>query len=162
MRTEGSTRRLPQERPKGSIASALFGKSMQTILAQLYGCADEEFYLSQIARSTGTTPSSLQDGLAALTLAGIIDRTVRGHQVYYRANLACPVFAELRGLVVKTFGVADVLRNALWPLDGRIDAAFIYGSVVRGEERTERDIDLFAIGEVSSGEVIEALVPAQR
>jgi predicted nucleotidyltransferase len=150
------------QRSKGSVASALFGKSMQTILAHLYGRPDEEFYFREIARSTGTTPSSLQRDLAALAHAGIIDRTVRGHQVYFRANRACPIFDELRGLVVKTFGVADVLKNALRPLAGRVDAAFIYGSVARGEERAESDIDLFVIGEVSSGEVIEALASAQR
>ena len=135
---------------------------MQAILAHLYGRSDEEFYFREIARSTGTTPSSLQRELAALARAGIIDRTVRGHQVYFRANRACPVFDELRGLVVKTFGVADVLRSALRPLAGRIEAAFIYGSVARGEERAESDIDLFVIGKVSSGEVIEALAKAER
>src|SRR6266568_2566151 len=160
MRTSASSHR-PQ-RGKGSIASALFGKSMQAILAHLYGRPDEEFYFREIARSTGSTPSSLQRELAALTQAGIIDRTVRGHQVYFRANRACPVFDELRGLVVKTFGVADLLRNALRPLADRIDAAFIYGSVARGEERAESDIDLFVIGEVSSGDVIEALAKAER
>ncbi len=162
MRTEASAHGPPPQRAQGTIASALFGKSMQAILAHLYGRPGEEFYLREIARSTGTTPSSLQRDLAALAHAGIIDRTVRGHQVYFRANRACPVFDELRGLVVKTFGVADVLRNALRPLAGRIDAAFIYGSVARGEERTESDIDLFVIGKVSSGDVIEALAPAQR
>jgi predicted nucleotidyltransferase len=162
MRTEASAHGPPPQRAQGTIASALFGKSMQAILAHLYGRPGEEFYLREIARSTGTSPSSLQRDLAALAHAGIIDRTVRGHQVYFRANRACPVFDELRGLVVKTFGVADVLRNALRPLAGRIDAAFIYGSVARGEERTESDIDLFVIGKVSSGDVIEALAPAQR
>ncbi|MGB7541187.1 MAG: nucleotidyltransferase domain-containing protein [Burkholderiales bacterium] len=135
---------------------------MQAILAHLFGRPDQEFYLREIARSTGTTPSSLQRDLAALAHAGIIERTVRGHQVYFRANRACPVFDELRGLVVKTFGVADVLTDALRPLSARIDAAFIYGSVARGEERTESDIDLFVIGSISSGEVIEALAKAER
>lgn len=162
MRTNASAHKPPPRSAKGPIASALFGKAMQAILAHLYGRPDEEFYLREIARSTGTSPSSLQRDLAALAHAGIIERTVRGHQVYFRANRACPVFDELRGLVTKTFGVADVLRDALRPLDGRIDAAFIYGSVARGEERTESDIDLFIIGEVSSGEVIEAFAKAGR
>jgi DNA-binding HxlR family transcriptional regulator len=90
MRTEASAHRSPPQRAKGSIASALFGKSMQAVLAHLYGRPDEEFYLREIARSTSTTPSSLQRDLAALTHAGIILRTVRGHQVYFRANRACP------------------------------------------------------------------------
>jgi hypothetical protein len=156
------TKRPAAAKPPSPLASALFGKSMQAILAQLYGRPDEAFYLRELARSTGTAASSLQRELAALTRAGIIERTVRGHQVYFRANRACPVFDELRGLVVKTFGLADVLRYALQPLSSRIDAAFVYGSVARGEERAESDIDLFVIGSVSSGDVIEAIVPARQ
>ena len=135
---------------------------MQAILAQLYGRPDQEFYLRELARLTGTAPSSLQRDLAALTRAGIILRTARGHQVYFRANRTCPVFEELRGLVVKTFGVVEILRAALQALTGRIESAFVYGSVARGEARAESDIDLLVIGKVSSGDVIEALAPAQR
>lgn len=135
---------------------------MRAILTQLYGRPDQEFYLRELARSTGTAPSSLQRDLAALTRAGIILRTARGNQVYFRANRACPVFAELRGLVVKTFGVAEILKEGLHALSDRIEAAFVYGSIARGEERAESDIDLFIIGTVSSGDVIEALAPAQR
>jgi predicted nucleotidyltransferase len=149
-------------RRRSPLASALFGKSMQAILARLYGRPDEAFYLRELARLTGTTASSLQRELAALTRAGVIERTVRGQQVYFRANRACPVFDELRGLVVKTFGIADVLKDALQPLADRIDAAFVYGSVARGEERAESDIDLFVVGSVSSGDVVEALVPARQ
>ena len=135
---------------------------MQAILAQLYGRPDQEFYLRELARSTDTAPSSLQRDLAALTRAGIILRTARGHQVYFRANRTCPVFEELRGLVVKTFGVVEILRVALQVLADRIESAFVYGSVARGEARAESDIDLLVIGKVSSGDVIEALAPAQR
>jgi len=145
-----------------SVASVLFGKSMQAILAVLYGRPDEEFYLRELARSSGTTASSLQRDLAALARAGIVLRTERGHQVYFRANRACPVFDELRGLVVKTFGVVEILKEALRPLADRIDAAFVYGSVARGEERAGSDIDLLAVGEAGFGELIEALAPAQR
>ena len=135
---------------------------MQAILTQLYGHPDQEFYLRELARSTGTPPSSLQRDLAALTRAGIILRTGRGHQVYFRANRTCPVFEELRGLVVKTFGVVEILRDRLQPLTDRIESAFVHGSVARGEARAESDIDLLVIGKVSSGDLIEALAPAQR
>jgi len=135
---------------------------MRVILATLYGRPDEEFYLRELARVAATTASSLQRDLAALVSAGIILRAVRGHQVYFRANRACPVFDELRGLVVKTFGIVDVLKQVLQPLSDGIEAAYVYGSVARGEEGATSDIDLFVLGEVSFGDVIEALAPAQR
>jgi uncharacterized protein len=163
MRTHAHTSTRSNSPPAAaSLASALFGKSMRAILATLYGRPDEEFYLRELARVTATTASSLQRDLAALVGAGIVLRALRGHQVYFRANRACPVFDELHGLVVKTFGVADVLKQALQPLADSIDAAFVYGSVARGEERAASDIDLFVVGEVSFGDVIEALAAAQR
>jgi predicted nucleotidyltransferase len=158
--TPASTQSIAPPAP-APLASALFGKSMQAILATLFGRPDEEFYLRELARAAATTPSSLQRDLAALVRAGIVLRTTRGHQVYFRANRACPVFAELHGLVVKTFGLVDVLRQALQPISGRIDAAFVYGSVARGEDRAASDIDLFVVGEATFGEVIEALASAQ-
>ncbi len=135
---------------------------MRAILATLYGRPDEEFYLRELARAAATTASSLQRDLAALVDAGIVLRAARGHQVYFRANRACPIFDELRGLVVKTFGVADVLKHALQPLADGIEVAFVYGSIARGEERAVSDVDLFVVGEVPFGDVVEALTQAQR
>lgn len=163
MRTSAhTTMRSNSPPPAASLASALFGKSMRSILATLFARPDEEFYLRELARVAATTASSLQRDLAALVGAGIVLRALRGHQVYFRANRACPIFDELRGLVVKTFGIADVLKQALQPLSDAIEAAFVYGSVARGEERAASDIDLFVVGEVSFGDVVEALTPAQR
>ncbi len=158
MRTQ--PRRRPVRRDT-TVAGALFGASRRAILALLYGRPDEAFYLREIARTAGLTPSSLQRDLATLTDAGIVERTRRGHQVYFRANRECPVFDELRGLVVKTFGVLDVLRDALAPLEPRVAIAFVYGSVARGEDRPGSDVDVLVVGDVKFGEVVEALAASE-
>ena len=41
------------------------------------------------------------------------------------------MFAELRGIVLKTSGLADVLRTALAPLAAQIEHAFVFGSVAK-------------------------------
>lgn len=89
-------------------------------------------------------------------------RTRRGNQVYFQANPQCPVFAELRGIVLKTAGVGDVLRAALAPIAGRIQLAFVYGSIARGEPRQDSDIDLCVVGNVTFAEIVEALASAQE
>jgi predicted nucleotidyltransferase len=68
----------------------------------------------------------------------------------------------LRGLVVKTVGVADTLRAALAGLAERIQVAFIYGSVAKGQERRASDVDVMVIGEVSFAEASEALGGSQK
>jgi uncharacterized protein len=133
--------------PRG-IASALFGKGMRAILQQLYGRPDRRFYVREIARGARTSPSSLQRDLAALAAAGIIERQEDGRQVYYQANANSPIFNELKGIVTKTFGVADFVREVLRPHEKHIRAAFIYGSVAKGTEAPGSDVDLLVIGDL--------------
>jgi predicted nucleotidyltransferase len=143
-------------------APSLFGKTRQTLLALLYARADEEHLQENLIQLAGLGRGAVQRELEFLARAGVVRRTVRGRQVYFQANRDCPIFAELRGLVVKTAGVADALRAALGPLAGRIRAAFVYGSVAKGTEGRASDVDVMVIGEVTFAEVSDALGRAQK
>ncbi|MEO7106069.1 MAG: nucleotidyltransferase domain-containing protein, partial [Rhodoferax sp.] len=71
------------------------------------------------------------------------------------------VFAELRGLVLKTMGLADVLRTALVPLAPQIDLAFVYGSVAKQQDTAHSDIDVMIISaSLGYADVFGALEPA--
>ncbi len=145
-----------------AISATLFGKTRRAVLSLLYGHADSAFYLRQIVRAAGGSVGAVQREVKRLSEAGIIRRMARGRQVYYQANPESPVFAELKGLVIKTAGVGDVLRGALALLADRIRVAFIYGSLARGEEREGSDVDLLVVGEVTFAEVVSALSGAQE
>jgi predicted nucleotidyltransferase len=82
--------------------------------------------------------------------------------VHYSANVESPVFAELAGLLRKTAGLADVLRDALTPVAGKIEGAFVYGSMARGTEHAHSDVDLMIIGDVDFADAAMALAPAQE
>jgi predicted nucleotidyltransferase len=73
--------------------------------------------------------------------------------VYFQADTGCPVYPDLRGLLLKTSGLVDVLRSALAAVMGRIQFAFVYGSIARSHERSESDVDLMIIGEVDLSEI---------
>lgn len=152
---------MGSEQITASLSATLFGKTRQALLAQLYSHPDEAFYVRQIIRAVRGGLGAVQRELKELTQAGIIQRQVRGRQVYYQANSQCPIYAELRGIVLKTAGAADVLRSHLQSLVEHIRVAFAYGSVARGEEGRGSDIDLMVIGEASFGDVVTALGPAQ-
>jgi predicted nucleotidyltransferase len=153
----------PELTPDGKgIGAALFGAARQAVLRILYGHADRRFYRRQLIRLLGVGNGAVQRELARLTQAGILTRTVEGRQTYFQANSQCPVFAEIRDLSRKTFGVADVLREALQPLTGSVRLAFVYGSVAAGTEKSDSDIDVMAVGDLLSlDEVVTALAPAQ-
>jgi predicted nucleotidyltransferase len=162
MRTQNARQTQHTQKRSKSIAAALFGKSRRAILALLFGRTERPFYLREIARSAGAAVGSVQRELANLVEAGIVRRSVQGAQVYFQANPDCPVYPELRSLMTKTAGVADVLRDALEPLQGNIALAFVYGSVARGEERSGSDIDLMVLGDASFAEVAAAVKYAEK
>ncbi len=145
-----------------SLSATLFGKTRRAVLGLLYSHVEETFYLRQIARTAGVGLGAVQRELKKLSEAGIIRRIVHGRQVYYQANPECPVYAELRNLVVKTVGVGDVLRAALVPLADRIKVAFLFGSLVRGGQRSSSDVDVMVVGDVSFAEVVSALGRVQE
>lgn len=149
--------------PENSLlGTTLFGKTRRAVLALLYGHPDESFYLRQIARATGAGMGALQRELKLLAGAGVIRRSEIGQQAFFKANAACPVFHELRNLIIKTFGVADVIRAALSPLTDKIQTAFIFGSMVSGEIKQDSDLDVMIIGRIKFTGVVAALSPAQE
>jgi predicted nucleotidyltransferase len=143
------------------LADALFGKARRVVLGLLFSHPDEAFYTRQMARLLHLGLGALQRELQRLAAAGILLREAQGRQVYYRANKECPIYADLQGLLLKTVGLADVLRAALAGLEERITVAFIYGSLAKGTARTGSDVDVMVIGTVAFGEVVAALNPAQ-
>jgi len=110
---------------KNNLGATLFGKARRGILSLLYGHADEEYYLRQIARTTGIGIGPVQRELKLLTDSGIIQRRVQGRQVYYQANPDSPIFKELISLIIKTAGIVDTLLSVLEPIAGNIDIAFV-------------------------------------
>jgi len=147
---------------RDNLSETLFGKTRRAVFSLLYSHVDDAFYLREIVRAAGVGLGAVQRELKQLSDAGIIQRIVRGRQVYYQANPRCPVFAELKNLVVKTVGVGAALQAALAPLGGRINVAVIYGSIARSEEHRESDVDLLIVGKVTFTEIVSSLSEAQK
>jgi predicted nucleotidyltransferase len=148
-------------RATDSISASLFPKARREILGLLYGHRDRSFYLREIVDRTGLGMGHVQRELRRLSRAGILQQSRKGRQVYFQANESCPIYPELRGLVKKTIGAADVLTQALAPLSSRIVVAFIFGSLARGEERSASDVDLMVLGRASFAQVVEAVRAAE-
>jgi len=154
-------RTVDEYRPS-ALATALFGKTRQAVLALLFGHPDESFYVREVVRSVGAGHGAVQRELRQLAAASIIRRSVDGHQVYYQANAESPIFEELRGLITKTAGVAGVLAESLESLSNRIRVAFVYGSAAKGSLKAESDLDLMVIGNVRFSTVVKACRPAAQ
>jgi predicted nucleotidyltransferase len=153
MRTEPKKQ---QNRSTG-LAETLFSDYRRRILALLLLRPDEHFHVREISRLTGVPSGSMHRELKLITDAGLLSRHSAGNQVRYQANRDCPIFHELAGIFRKTSGLSDIIRSALQPLSPAIKAAFIFGSVAKGEEKATSDVDVCVVGSASFTEVVVAL-----
>lgn len=138
---------------------ALLPKTRQGILAATLLQPEKAWYVSELARRMGVPPSSLQRELHDLEEAGILNTRRQGRMAYYQANTESPVFPELRGLMVKTAGLVDVLADAVASLARKLRVVFVYGSIAAGHEDTASDIDLLVVGNVSP---VDLAVPLRK
>jgi len=145
-----------------SIASLIFPRTRLNILTLIYLHSKTEFYLREIIRLVNTGRGAVERELTNLVDAGIITREKRGNHVYFSANKSCPIYEELKAMIVKTAGIADVLKSALKPFAGKVQLAFIYGSFAKGTDRSSSDVDLMVVGDISHRDVVKAMSGAQK
>jgi len=101
----------------------------------------------------------VQRELAKLTASGLLTVRPIGNQKRYQANPAAPIHAELVAIMQKTVSLAEPLREALAPLAARIEQAFVFGSIARGEAGPRSDVDLMVVGDATFADVVEAVYP---
>lgn len=153
---------IQREMPRSvtSLGDALFSGTRQRVLGLLFGNPGRSYYARELIRLAAGGAGAVQRELERLSQSGLVTVRSIGNQKHYQANPASPVFAELCAVARKSFALADPLREALKPLDARIDAAFVYGSVARREDTAMSDVDLMVIADkLSYGELLEALEP---
>jgi predicted nucleotidyltransferase len=130
-----------------SISDVLFSGVQQRVLGLLFGQPDRSFYANEIEKLGMTGRGALERELKRMTATGLITMTVIGRQKHYQANRNSPIYQELRGITLKTFGLSDVLRLAL----------------AKGTDTASSDIDVMLVAEgLSYTELFEALTKAEE
>ena len=119
-------------------------------------------HISELIRRTGFSPRGVEKELKNLLAGGILKKEVTGNLHRYRLDPECPIAPEIRALIVKTVGIGDLIKEALKPLERKIELAFIYGSFASGDFGNESDVDLFILGEVSGMQLAKILAPVQN
>jgi DNA-binding transcriptional ArsR family regulator len=127
--------------------AALFSSRVKAeVLRLLFGPAARELHLRELERQTKLSVSTVRQELKRLSHAGIVNIRRDGNRTYFSANKTHPVYSALRDLVLKTGGLADVLRRAL--KHPQIRLAFVFGSLAAGTEQAHSDIDLMVLGDL--------------
>ena len=112
----------------------------------MFATRDTELHVRELARRSKLNEATLRQDLSKLMELDLVTRRRDGNRVYFRANQEHPVYSDIRGLVLKTTGLVEVIRRALEPTD--ITVAFVFGSVATGREAAHSDVDLMVIGNI--------------
>ena len=145
-----------------NVGDALFTKAQQKVLTLLFGRPDTSFYLNEVVRYAAMGKGVISRELTKLTAAGLLLVSKQGNQNHYQANANAAIFAELKQIVLKTFGLVGLLQAGLEPLLPQLEQAFIYGSVAKGEDHASSDVDVMLVGnDLSYSKVMQMLAPIE-
>ena len=132
------------------------------ILSLLFLNPEEEFYQSDLAKKTQKGLIQVQRAIKVLEEVGLVSSTRRGRMIYYKAVRNHPAFDDLKRLFLKTISLGNSIQQALLPFHDNICLAFIFGSVARGDESIDSDIDLFIVTDITLRELAKALGPLSK
>ncbi len=161
-RLNGAMRRKPVRRP-ASLVDALFSVTQQRVLALLFGQLERSLFTTEIISLVGAGSGAVQREIQRLVESGLVTVTRIGNQKHCQANPAAPIFEELRGIVAKTLGPAEILRGTLASLGDKVRLALVYGSVAKRRDTAHSDFDLLIVSDILTLEQIyAALMPAEQ
>lgn len=149
-------------RSRSAFAEIFASPTLVDVLGIFLTHSERDYYQRELVALSGSRLSQVQRDLRRLERAGLVSASRRGNRVYYRGASGHPAFADLQRVFVKTVAVADVLREALEPLRGVIDVAFIHGSMAGGSELAASDIDVFIVGHAPVRSVVASLSDAEE
>jgi predicted nucleotidyltransferase len=158
--------RVPVRAPapaRTGLADALFTATQQRVLGLLFGQPERSFFATELIGLAGAGRGAVQRELRRLEESGLVATSRVGNQKHYRANAAAPIFTELRDIINKTGGPGAALRTALDSLRSRVRFAALYGSVAKGSDRAQSDIDLLVVAdELTLEQLYAALASAEK
>jgi DNA-binding transcriptional ArsR family regulator len=129
-----------------TLAELLSSRVKAEIFRLLFGLVGRELHVRELERQSGLADATVRQELKKLTRIGVVEARRDGNRTYYRANVQHPLYEDIHNLVLKTSGLAEVLREALG--DSGIRLAFVFGSMASATEKAHSDVDLMVIGTI--------------
>jgi hypothetical protein len=136
-----------------SPLDAVLGSMSKVKLLRILLPLDRPVALREAARMAGISASGAQAALGELTAMGIIDHREATSQHLYRVNrknhLAAPLSALFNAEDERWSDLLAALENELYGglFGPSIEAAAIFGSSARGDDRPDSDLDLLVVTE---------------
>lgn len=138
-----------------ALAQILSSRVRAELFRLMFGVKQDELHVRELARRSGLNESTIRQELRKLKRLDLVIDRRDGNRIYYRCNQEHPLYADIYQIVLKTAGLADVLRRRLARED--IAVAFIFGSITGSTARAHSDVDLMAIGSIGLRNLTAAL-----
>lgn len=130
------------------LSPFLGSEARARLLAHFVARPESRLHVRALERDTGIGKRSLQAELSRLVEMDLVRREREGRRVVYvRTGFTREWLAIDR--LVATYGIPLLLRAALVAVPG-VEAAFIFGSLARGDARQDSDVDLLVYGETDA------------
>ncbi len=136
-------------------------KTRVTLLSKFMMDPHRRYYIRELSKLLNIPYGMLYREVKNLVSLGIITVEKKGKISLLSVNTDLPYFEELRGLMIKTAGLGDMIRDALSGFVG-IRYALIYGSFASGEETERSDVDLLAVGDIDEEDLLMAMSGVEK
>ena len=115
------------------------------LLTHYFNHPEEKYYVRELAVLLNLDPGNLSKELRIFEKERLFTAQKKGNLKFYHLNSEHPLYSELKQMIFKTEGIEGSLR-AIVNQFPEIEAAFLYGSYAKGEERSGSDVDLMVVG----------------
>lgn len=143
------------------LEAIISSKTRVKLLTLFLLSPEREYYVREIVRMIEENINAVRRELANLESFGLISGMKKGNQQYYSVNRDFFLYEDLQKILLKTEGIARVIRENLASLE-TIDCMFIYGSFASGKAGAKSDIDLFLVGDLDENLLIPLVHESER
>jgi DNA-binding transcriptional ArsR family regulator len=131
------------------------------LLGELFTNAGKEYSIGELAEIAGTSQPTASREANRLVEAGLLVARSDGRKRLVSARADTPVFAPLRDLLAKVYGVPAVVAEEFRPLNASVEIFGSYAARWFGEAGpTPRDVDVLVLGDVDPLDAWEAAARA--
>jgi predicted nucleotidyltransferase len=122
---------------------------------------NKEYYINEAAKLVDTSSGTAQRELEKLTAAGILKKEKKANLAYFKINSENALYGDIKNIIEKTIGLESILKKELSG-DKQIKFAFLFGSFVKGDFKSDSDVDLYVIGNIKEDKLYLAVKKAEK
>lgn len=145
---------MARPKPQSAIRfplSSVFGTEANVRVVRELSRHGGQLDASTLVKRTKLTLPSVLNALSILVAFGILDEVGSGRTRLFSMSRTSPLNTSILSLFdaeeARFNAVIDAVRECVASLGNKVIAAWIYGSVARGEDRAESDLDVVLIAQ---------------